>query len=175
VHPHFQLVVSTVPSNYAEEIEGALEKYYKNNGTSYWEDLVSIEKENEERYIDSTGSVEWLTTFSPRGAFEVLGICPSGEFSQFSDEIIRDLSEGMSKVLSYYGSEGFSSFNLSINIGRLRDSKDWSRVFVRLVIRQNFSKEYRAGEHFFQHLLETEVILVPPEVLAKELREYFQK
>jgi UDPglucose--hexose-1-phosphate uridylyltransferase len=175
VHPHFQVVVSSIPNNYSEEIDSALDDYRRKHGSDYWADLVNEEKRRDERYIGKTGSIHWLTTFSPRGTNEVMGICPQGDFADLSDESLVDLGEGISRVLSYYGEHGYSSFNISLNIGKITSGNKQARTTARLVTRQNFSGGYRAGEHFFQHLLETEVIVVPPEVLANDLKAHFSK
>jgi hypothetical protein len=75
--------------------------------------------------------------------------------------------------LRYYGTNGFSSFNLSLDLGLLSARNQTNRCFIRLVTRQNVSPGYRAGEHFFQHLLGTEVVVIPPEIVAEKLRSVF--
>jgi galactose-1-phosphate uridylyltransferase len=172
IHPHFQVIVSSIPSNYTETISNALESYRKRNRSIYWDDLVEIEKQMGDRYIGSTGPVEWLTTYSPRGLNEVLGICPRGSFSRLADSVIEALAQGVSHILAFYGKQDYSSFNMSMEMGRLESDEPWNRVTVRLVTRQNYSAGYRAAEHFFQHMLETEVIAVPPELLASQVRKH---
>ncbi|RDE17833.1 MAG: hypothetical protein C4K49_00840 [Candidatus Thorarchaeota archaeon] len=173
VHPHFQFIVSTVPSSYTEETLNALKLYYRQYQSVYWDDLVEVEKEKKERYVGATGPVQWLCTYSPRGMNEILGVCPQGGLSKMEDRTIQGLGEGVSRALKYYGSHNYSAFNMSMDLGRLESDDPWNRLTVRLVTRQNFSAGYRAGEHFFQHMLATNVVVVPPEVLALELKQYF--
>ena len=175
LHPHFQVIVSETRFNYRVEVESALHRYHGKNGTVYWDDLLIAERHLGERYIGKTGSVEWITTFSPRCTNEVMGICREQTLLDFETEELESLGEGIARVLAYYGEEGYSSFNLSIDSGILTSPKPWSRVVLRLVTRQNLSGAYRAGEHFFQHMLDTEVVIVPPELLAENLRPYFSR
>ncbi|MFW9814963.1 MAG: hypothetical protein ACFFEW_03505 [Candidatus Thorarchaeota archaeon] len=174
VHPHLQLIISSDSLNYAAKIQDAVAAYNKKHGHEYWEDLIEVEIELDERYIGSTGSIHWLTPFSPSKTNEVWGILPSGRFMDKSGSIIMDLAKGVSKVLAYYGDEDYSSFNLALELGDLTGDESTSRCFIRLVTRQNFSPGYRAGEHFFQHLLDTEVVVIPPEIVAGKLRNRFR-
>lgn len=175
IHPHFQIILSSTPSNYTEEVLAATNRYYDLNHSSYWEDLIEDERAQNERYIGDTGTIRWLTSFSPRGMNEVIGIGPSANFTDFSEKDLESLGTGIANVLSFYGKEGYSSFNISINAGKLRRNEPYDRVITRLVTRQNVSKAYRAGEHFFQHLLETEVVVTPPEILAREVSKHFEE
>jgi len=169
IHPHFQLIITTYPSNRSRLIDNSLEAYMHKHHSNYWDDLIDAEKANGERYIGATGSIEWLTPFSPSGANEVLGILPLTPYTQLSDSELTSLALGVSKILGYYGEQQYSSFNFSLDLGNVVPDNTKARAILRIVTRQNFSSGYRAAEHFFQHMLETEVIVVPPEVLAGKL------
>ncbi|MHA1863116.1 MAG: hypothetical protein ACTSWA_05050, partial [Candidatus Thorarchaeota archaeon] len=105
VHPHFQVIVSSHPMNHARMVQMATTEYMKNHGHDYWDDLIELEIEQEERYIGKTGSIQWLTPFSPTSTNEVIGILPIGKFKDFSSEIINNLAKGMSYVVGYVGDE----------------------------------------------------------------------
>ncbi|MFW9964803.1 MAG: hypothetical protein ACFFCX_14640 [Candidatus Sifarchaeia archaeon] len=174
VHPHLQVIISSQPMNYARKIQNALLEYRNKHGYDYWQDLIELEKELDERFIAEMGAINWLTLFSPSGTNEVLGILPVGSYKDSTPEIINYLAQGISNVLNYYGDEGYSSFNFSMDLGNLSDDSTSVRSTIRLVTRQNFSSGYRAGEHFFQHLLNTEVVVIPPEIVAEKLRIRFR-
>jgi len=173
VHPHMQLIVSPQPMNYTQAMQDALVRYEKKNNHEFWEDLIELEMQLKERYIGKIGSTHWLTPFSPTGTNEVLGLLPIGGFADLSEDDIADLAHGVSIVLGYYGGNRFSSFNFSLELGNLIDKTRSNRCFIRLVTRQNVSPGYRSDEHFFQHLLDTEVIVIPPEIVADKLRSRF--
>ena len=170
IHPHFQLLLSSFPSNYNEEIESSLKKYYEQYNRIYWDDLVAIEKDLNERYIGSTGEIDWISVFSPRGMNEIMGIGPPGKFDEYPKSTITSLADGISRILRFYGGQGYSSFNLSINFGLLGSKTPWKRNIARIVTRQNLRPGYRSDIYYFQLLLDTEVAFNPPETLAREIQ-----
>jgi UDPglucose--hexose-1-phosphate uridylyltransferase len=173
IHPHMQLTVSSQQFNYSKMINEAVTKYKEKNGHDYWEDIIEIEMKLGERYVGKTGLIHWVTPFSPSCTNEVWGVLPVGRFVDISENDIDSLGQGVSNVLRYYGTNGFSSFNFSMDLGNIFEQSPSSRCFIRLVTRQNVSPGYRAGEHFFQHLLDTEVVVIPPEIVAEKLRGVF--
>lgn len=173
VHAHLQLIASSQPTNYSRKTQDALLEYSEKYGHEYWDDLIELEKELGVRYVGQLESTHWFTPFSPTCTNEVFGLLPSGKFKDTPDEVITSLAQGVSNVLEYYGNDGYSSFNFSLELGDLTDQEKSNRCFIRLATRQNFTRGYRAGEFFFQHLLNTEVVVIPPEIVASKLRGSF--
>ncbi len=174
-HPHFQVVGGDLPFTYLENIMGLSRQYFQKHGTCYWSDLVDLEKEKDKRYIGSTGSVEWLASFSPSGTNEVIGVLPKrSQFLELDGNDVSGLARGVVNVLFGYAKMGISTFNFAIYSGPLGDSDDSFRCFIRIISRQNVYENYRTDDYFLQKLLDNELILTPPEVLAKNLQLHFE-
>lgn len=174
-HPHFQVVGGDVPFTYLENIMGLGRQYLQKHGTCYWSDLVDLEKEKDERYIGATGSVKWVASFSPSGTNEVIGVLPKRtQFLELDGNDVSGLARGIVNVLFGYAEMGISTFNFSFYSGPLGDSDDSFRCFIRIISRQNVYENYRTDDYFLQKLLDNELILTPPEVLAKNLQPHFE-
>ncbi len=171
-HPHFQVVGGDTPYTYMENLFGHCKRYTDETSNSYFADLVEIEKEAGDRYVGNTGSVDWLTTFSPQGTNEVCGIITQkSDFLALTDEDIIGFADGLSRVLKGYDKMGISTFNFTIYSGMLGKQDDSFRCFIRVISRQNVYENYRADDYFLQKLLRNELILTPPEVLASDLNK----
>lgn len=146
-------------------------RYHRENGSSYWVDLVKTEKENRDRYVGEMGPVSLITSFSPLGTNEVLGVLGGRRnFLELEEEDLKGLAEALSLILKGYHDLGVSTFNFSIYSGRLGDGDDSFRCFLRVVSRQNVYENYRTDDYFLQKMLRNELILTPPEGLAQILR-----
>jgi UDPglucose--hexose-1-phosphate uridylyltransferase len=175
-HPHFQIVGGDLPFTYMESLFAHSRRYRKEQGTCYWSDLVETEKELEERYIAATGPVEWVASFSPRGTNEILGILPSRrDFLEMDGADLQGLAEGLSCVLKGYDSIGISTFNFAVYSGPLAGKDDALCCYLRIISRQNVYENYRTDDYFLQKLLSNELILTPPEALAKTIRGIMKK
>ena len=170
-HPHFQVVGGDLPFSWMEVLLEQSRRYYQEKGSCYWVDLMETEKEIKDRYVGEVGPVSLLTSFSPLGTNEVLGIlCGRRDFLEMDEEDLRGLAEGLSQILKAYDSMGISTFNFSIYSGRFGAGDDSFRCFLRVVSRQNVYANYRTDDYFLQKMLRNELILTPPEVLASTLR-----
>ncbi len=173
-HPHFQVLGSDIPFTHLEELLDRGARYRNENGTTYWMDLLEKERELEARFIANTGGISWLTSFSPQGTNEVLGIFPEKrDFTELGDRDISDLASGLSAVLRGYGSLGISTFNFSLYSGPLAGADDTFRCILRIISRQNLYENYRTDDYFLQKLLRNEIIIRTPESLASALRGFF--
>jgi len=151
--------------------------YYKKNQSNYWQDLITIEKERDERYIGKTGNIEWITPFSPGGTTEVQGvILEKKNFLNLDQKDTVSIGEGISKILSFYEEEGWSTFNFTIYSGPLNvnDQTEWFNCNIRIITRPNVYENYRADDYFLQKLLGTEILVISPESLATDLKPRFQ-
>jgi galactose-1-phosphate uridylyltransferase len=174
-HPHFQVVGGDLPCTYMESILSRGNAYYQSNRACFWPDLVEVEKAMGERYIGASGSVEWMAAFSPQGSNEVIGVLPERtHFLEMDDTDISGLAAGIVNVLHGYADMGISTFNFAVYSGPLGRRDDSVRCFVRIISRQNVYENYRTDDYFLQKLLRNELIIIPPEVLAKNLRPQFK-
>ena len=170
-HPHFQLAAADLPFTYMEGLFQNSRRYHEEQGSSYWSDLVEVEKELGERFIGETGPVSWIASYSPQGTNEILGILPDRKDLLETDvEDLRGLAEGLSCVLKGYDSMGISTFNFALYSGPLGSQDDAMRCHLRLISRQNVYENYRTDDYFLQKLLRNELILTPPEILASTMR-----
>ena len=173
-HPHFQVAGGDLPFTYLEKIMDRSRKYYQENQSCYWTDLVKLEKSIEERYIGATGPVEWMASFSPSGTNEIVGVLPERtHFLEMGDQDITGLARGLVNVLCGYAGMGISTFNFSVYSGPLGEPDAALRCFIRIISRQNVYENYRTDDYFLQKLLDNELILTPPEALAKTISACF--
>lgn len=174
IHPHMQVLGGDIPFTFLERLYDGSLQYYTQNQKNYWKDLITQEKASDERYIGQTGSVEWLTSFSPLGTNEVQGIiCDKPNFLELNSDDLNAFSIGLSNILGYYAKNGFSTFNFSLYSGPLDESVDWFWTNLRVVTRSNVYENYRASEYFLQKLLGNEILLTSPENLATQLKRHF--
>lgn len=178
VHPHMQLLGGSNPFSAVEELLAACEFYREENETGYFTELIAAERRTRERFITSDGPVHWLTSFAPLGTNEILGICPQYRHLGMLDEVaIKALAGGMSRVLAFYYSEGYSTYTFTIFSsgmdGETDDQDDSFPVFIRMLTRQNVYQNYRNDDYFIQKLLGEELILMSPEELADRMRQHW--
>ncbi|MBW2368357.1 MAG: hypothetical protein JRH15_10760 [Deltaproteobacteria bacterium] len=173
-HPHFQVVGGDMPPTYLERLLSLGRRYFDKNQSCYWSDLVATEMKTAERYIGTTGPVNWLAAFSPEGTNEVLGVMPERtRFTELSESDLSGLSEGLVRVLKGYADMGISTFNFAVYSGPMGESDPSFRCMIRIISRQNVYENYRTDDYFLQKLLRNELILTPPEKLAGILTGHF--
>jgi len=171
-HPHFQVVGGDLPCTWMEFLLERSRNYYEEQGSCYWLDLLGTERKLGDRYVGEAGPATLITSFSPHGTNEVLGILPERrDFLEMDEEDQKGLADGLSRILRGYDSMGISTFNFSIYSGPLGKKEESFRCLMRVVSRQNVYTNYRTDDYFLQKMLRNELILIPPEVLAKTLRE----
>jgi len=174
LHPHFQALGSDVPFTHLEELLTLSARYRKKHDTCFWTDLVAREWELGRRSIANKGSVHWLTSFSPQGTHEILGILSeSRDFLEMEDDDFADVAEGLSAVFRGYHAMGMSTFNFTFYSGPLSAGDDSFRCFLRVISRQNLYENYRSDDYYLQKLLKNEIIVTTPENLASRLRDSF--
>jgi galactose-1-phosphate uridylyltransferase len=175
-HPHFQVVGGDLPFTYLENILDRSRQYFQKNQSCYWSDLPKVEKTANERYIGATGPVEWLASFSPSGTNEIVGVLPKrNHFLELDPEDVNGLARGFVRVLRGYAEMGISTFNFAIYSGPIGEFDESFCCFIRMISRQNVYENYRTDDYFLQKLLDNELILTPPEVLARNLQSYFNQ
>ena len=138
-----------------------------------FEDYVETEKRLGERYLGSTGSVEWLVSFAPQGVNEVRALVPGiASPAQLASEQVEELGEGIARVLNLYAELGFQSFNLAL-LGAPAASPGY-QLNLRLVCRSNLQLLYRSDVTYFERLHWQSMVDGAPEQLAERARERFR-
>jgi len=174
VHPHMQTLVSPVAYSYHERLVSACRAYYREEGSAYHKDLIAAEKECGLRYIAQRGRWHWLAAFSPMGSNEVIAIHEQeSDFAGLIGEDIRDLTDGLSRVLRCYGVLGHLSFNYALYSVKGSAGEEGIRCLIKIITRQNLYTNYRNDDYFLQKLLQSELIVTLPEELTLKMREFF--
>ncbi|MGB9499641.1 MAG: hypothetical protein ACKVE4_07790 [Dissulfuribacterales bacterium] len=174
-HPHFQVMGGDLPFTYLKTILDRSREYFQAHQSCYWSDLLELEKTTGERYIGTTGPVAWMASFSPSGTNEIIGVLPKrSQFLELNTDDVNGLAKGLVNVLCGYAEMGISTFNFAIYSGPIGEHEDSFCCLIRIISRQNVYENYRTDDYFLQKLLSNELILTPPEVLAKNLTKYFE-
>ena len=174
VHPHLQMIATHLPYSYHSRMLDACERWQDDWGTSYFDDLVT-EEENGPRYIGQTGRWQWLTPFSPLGNNEVIAIHKNlGDLDELSDIDLNNLASGIAKVLSHYETLGHLSYNYALYSVKKSRNNGGFRALLKIITRQNLYPNYRNDDYFLQKLLQSELIITPPEELAEKLQSRFR-
>ena len=173
VHPHLQMLTGAIPYSYHQRLLNASGEYLVKNGTAYFADLIAQERQSGERYIAEQGRWHWIASYSPLGTNEIMGIHEEvSDLAKLPERDLRDLCDGISKVLALYEELGHVSFNYSLYSAKGGETVGF-HCLVKIVSRQNLSPNYRNDDYFLQKLLQTELILNLPEDLAAQARKHF--
>lgn len=173
VHPHLQMIATTLPYSYQARILEGCRRWQNDYGTSYFDDLRA-EEMNGPRFVGQTGQWQWITPFSPLGNNEVMAIHEDlGDLDELSDQDLFDLSTGIAKILAHYETLGHLSYNYALYSVRKERNDAGFRALLKIITRQNLYPNYRNDDYFLQKLLQSELIITPPEELAKQLRSRF--
>ncbi len=174
VHPHMQILATPVAYSYQGRVVDACGVYYREKGSVYHLDLIEEEISIGSRYIRQTGRWHWLAAFSPMGNNEIIAVHQEErDFARLKMEDIRDLAYGISRVLAFYESLGHLSFNYAL-FSVKNSLKEGVRCFLKIINRQNLYANYRNDDYFLQKLLQSELIIIPPEELASRIRKFFE-
>lgn len=173
VHPHLQMIITPVPYSYHARLISASSAYYRENGSTYFIDLLQEEKTGP-RYVTRRGRWHWLAPFSPIGNNEFMAIHETeADFGNLTSSDLKDLSYGICRVLAFYETLGHLSFNYAVYSVKGDLYPDVFRCLIKIISRQNLYPNYRNDDYFLQKLLQSELILTPPEEMAARLKGYF--
>jgi len=139
-----------------------------------FDDYLDTEQRIGERYIGSTGTVEWLASFAPMGFNEVRGLVPGiSSASQLTEERVQELGKGVAAILNLYADMGFESFNMAM-YGAPVGSRNYM-LNLRLVCRANMQPAYRSDVTYFERLHWQAMVDTSPEELAQKARPRFHR
>jgi UDPglucose--hexose-1-phosphate uridylyltransferase len=163
-HPHMQSSVDPVPSTVQDLLAGAPGERYR--------DYIETERRLGERYIGSTGTVDWMTSFAPVGFNEVRAfVAGAASPGQLRSEQVGELGLGIACVLQMYAQLGCESFNLAL-YGAPPET-DGYVLNLRIVSRSNLQPLYRSDATYFERLHWQAMVDTSPEELAAAARPIF--
>ncbi len=174
VHPHFQVFGGPGVPWLVRLAWDRSAAFLREHGVSFWNALVDEETERGERVIATRAGVTWMTPFAPMGGREVMAVVPGvPRISALGQEQVAVLARGLSTVLAWYEREGLSAFNFTLYGGPSDGEKTGHPAVLRVIARSAFRPDYRSDDYFRQKQLGAELIFIPPEQLAAELRRDF--
>lgn len=173
VHPHLQPEATYQPPPYQKELIEASAKYYRDNATGFWTDLIGAEKARNERYVATTGGVCWLVPFAPRSrVLDVMALFGEHSLFDISEKEFGDFADGLLSVFNYMHDKNYYSFNLLLVSGRDEDAH--FRTQARLVARMTFL-DIEASDCCYQEMLgDIRFSARYPEEVSHELKKYFK-
>lgn len=163
-HPHVQSSVDPAPST----MQQMLASVQPGNFAEY----LDTERASGERYIGSTGTIEWVASFAPMGFNEVRALLPGAVSPvDLTDERVEELGQGVATILSLYAELGFQSFNMAL-YGAPAQTPGYM-LNLRLVCRSNLAAPYRSDVTYFERLHWQAMVDTVPEELAEKARGRF--
>jgi galactose-1-phosphate uridylyltransferase len=169
-HPHAQVFLDPIPTNMMRMQFEAGRRYWQENGTSFWEDLVIAEQQQSQRFAWEAGTTAWMTAFAPTGFNEVRAVVRGREtLLQLDDADVAAIAAGIARALRWYGAMGYDSFNVSLFSGPL-DGAAWFRVNLIMVTRTAMVPYYRSDAMHLERLHWEAAVDRAPEMAAVELR-----
>jgi len=169
VHPHMQTLVDDRGTNESVRRAEAARAYREETGGVYWSDLVDEELDGD-RYVGSTGAVDWLTPFAPKHHYQVTGVVDRAGRLGPDDDAVADLADGLVRVLASYADAGLNAFNFALHC--FADEPACPPV-IEVVGRSIFDRHYWSDSPFFVTLHDEGVVDVAPEAVAAAAREHF--
>ena len=159
-HPHLQGIVDSQPTT--------LQRMLADVPAARFEAYLAAERRSGERYLGTTGRVEWLVSFAPIAPAELRafigGIASPVEAD---DDVIVELADGVRRALSAYAEMGFESFNLAV-YGAPPGTIGYP-LNLRLACRSNLRAHYRSDSTFLERLHWEGAIDLPPEAIAERI------
>jgi len=172
MHPHFQIMALPEPTTYHKRLLDYSRTFYQDTAKCYWNELLTRERELQERWIGNTGTCDWIASYSPGGFNEIMAVWPEKEsFLEWEEEDVQSLAKGLEKVLQLYHEMNLSTFNFSCYSAPMGIQSPEFKCVFRIANRQNVVRHHRTDDFFVQKMLGNEIILNRPETLADWLRE----
>ncbi len=172
-HPHAQVYLDPHPTTLMRLQRDASTAYWTAHGRPYWEDLVEIEEAQGLRCVARVGRTAWITAFAPIGFNEVRAVVSGCEtFLDLTEDDLNALSAGISRVLQWYESIGYNSFNLALYSGPLNSARGW-RVQLSMITRTAMLPYYRSDAMHMERLHWEAAVDRSPEQIADDLRAHF--
>ena len=174
IHPHTQILVSREPTPYQKALFHESERYYKENGRPFCDELIDIERDGE-RWIGENDTLALMATFAPRGNREVQFVFKGvGGLMEMDEKQTADFIRALVTILKYYKKDGVNSFNLSTFSANIGSSPDHYRLIVKMMSRPRFKAYYTAFGGPLEMWHNESVVDTLPEEVAREARQSFR-
>lgn len=175
-HPHMQILVRDRAFYLVNLMLEKSKAYFDKNGGSFWRDLIAEEKSTE-RYLFTTNNVDWLVPFAPiRGLNEAQAVIGGkSNFKELSQEEWFGLAEGITRLLNFYGSQGYASFNIVLMSGPLDAHLDYFDVNLRIMSRPGIQQFCFTDAWTAPYLLWDGEAVEEPEVFAAKVKDFLRK
>jgi len=174
-HPHSQIFLDPFPTTMMRMQYEAAAAYLEANGRRFWDDFVAEELRRGERVVCHDGPVVWLTPFAPIGFNEVRAVLRErATLLELSTGDVQALARGISRVLAWYDSIGYHSFNVAMYSGELNKSGP-DRVNLAMITRTAMTPFYRSDSMHLERLHWEAAVDRAPEDVAVGIREYFRR
>ena len=175
-HPHMQILARNIPFFLVGLQIAKSREYYEHWGSSFWNDLVTAERK-QERYLSKVNGVDWFVPFAPlRGLHEAQAVVKGkSNMLELTDEEWRGLAEGITKVLAFYHSLGYVSFNIVLLSGPVDEHLDYFDVNLRIVSRPGIQEFCFTDAWALPYLLWDGEAVEEPERSAEKLKLFFHK
>jgi len=123
IHPHLQVFATSFAPNLLREKLQAAKIYMAENKSNFWDDLVSAEIKNRDRFLGKIGRTTWLSVFAPLGAVgDVMATVDSVRSTlALTEDDLLDLATGLTKLMTAYDRMGIYNFNMSFYAGSQND------------------------------------------------------
>jgi UDPglucose--hexose-1-phosphate uridylyltransferase len=172
-HPHAQIFLDPYATTIMRLQYEAGHRYWLENDSSSWEDLLVEEKSRNERFVGSIGNTGWFTAFAPQGFNEVRAVVQQKEtMLDLQEQDVEALAQGVSRVLHWYSAIGYNSFNLGLYSGRLGGSRGF-RVNLSMVTRSAMLPFYRSDAMYLERLHWEAAVDRFPESLCEDIKARF--
>jgi galactose-1-phosphate uridylyltransferase len=164
-HPHLQGSLDPVPTTMQRLLAEARPERFR--------EYLEAERKAGERYLGSSGRIEWLASFAPIAPGElralIFGVASPAELD---DALVRELGTGIATGLNLYAEMGFESFNLAL-YGAPPGTPGYP-LNLRLAVRSNLKPLYRSDATYFERLHWEAAVDISPEELAARAGERFR-
>lgn len=163
-HPHMQSSVDPVPMT--------MQKLLADVPPERFVSYLQAERRAGERYLGSSGHVEWLASFAPLAPGELRAFVPDiASPAELDGDLLSELGHGIATALRFYAELGYESFNLAI-YGAPPGTPGYP-LNLRLACRSNPAPLYRSDATYFERLHWEAMVDLHPEDLAERAGQRF--
>jgi UDPglucose--hexose-1-phosphate uridylyltransferase len=173
VHPHLQTIVGENPTRFVKTLYESAIRYKEQEGSNLWRDLVTFEKAEGERFVGTTGTIDWMTSFAPKGMAGEVTFVINEKSSIFSlnDDDFLELMAGLSRIFQYFHANDFISFNMALYATFAEDDYLW--IQGRIIPRFQLPPLGTSDLNYFEKFHEEIICPTIPEDLCKEIQKLF--
>jgi UDPglucose--hexose-1-phosphate uridylyltransferase len=171
LHPHIHVLASELPTNYQLTASAGSQQFHDETGQNYYEALIKQEREMDQRYIGSLGSIDWVHAFAPKSHTYFIGIVDAFSLEDLDKNSWQDLAESIIRFFRYFEKIGITSFNLGLFIPVNNNGTE--KVHVRLVPRLTMGALQTSDMNVFNFLHSEPLCMKVPEQTTKEVAVHF--